>query len=96
MLSSGDQFPDGEERRLFYVAMTRAKKAVVFITNKYRKSKFIKELEPLLNNHDRTAIRCPRCGHGEIIKRQGPFSEFYGCTNWEYGCDYRSKQPPTL
>lgn len=96
VLSSGDQFPDGEERRLFYVAMTRAKKAVVFITNKYRKSKFIKELEPLLNNHDRTAIRCPRCGHGEIIKRQGPFSEFYGCTNWEYGCDYRSKQPPTL
>ena len=69
VLSSGDQFPDGEERRLFYVAMTRAKKAVVFITNKYRKSKFIKELEPLLNNHDQTAIRCPRCGHGEIIKR---------------------------
>lgn len=97
VLSSGDQFADGEERRLFYVAMTRAKKAVVFITNKYRKSKFIKELEPMLGqSRAQGVIRCPRCGHGEIVKRRGPFSDFYGCTNWEYGCDYRSKQPPEL
>ncbi len=43
LTQSGDSFPHAEERRLFYVAMTRAKKKV-WITYKGSGSSFIKEL----------------------------------------------------
>ncbi len=43
LTQSGDSFPHAEERRLFYVAMTRAKKKV-WITYKGAGSSFIKEL----------------------------------------------------
>ena len=93
LLSSADQFADGEERRLFYVAMTRAKKAVIFLTNKYRKSKFIRELQQAVDDSTHSP-RCPKCGDGELVKRHGPHGEFYGCTNWEFGCDYTTNHLP--
>ena len=37
-------YPFEEERRLFYTALTRAKKDVYLITNKYNPSLFIKEI----------------------------------------------------
>ncbi len=40
----GDPFPSAEERRLFYVALTRARKAVYLITDPVRPSPFVKEL----------------------------------------------------
>lgn len=43
LTQSGDSYPHAEERRLFYVAMTRAKKKV-WITYKGAGSSFIKEL----------------------------------------------------
>ena len=46
LLSGADHYENGEERRLFYVAMTRAKNQVYFFTNKFSPSKFITELEP--------------------------------------------------
>ena len=45
MLSDADQFENGEERRLFYVALTRAKERVILVADCAHKSKFIKELE---------------------------------------------------
>ena len=45
LLSQEDQFPNGEERRLFYVAMTRAKREVHILSNKNYPSKFIKDLK---------------------------------------------------
>ncbi len=45
LLSKADQFENGEERRLFYVAMTRAREKVYFIADSSCKSKFIAELE---------------------------------------------------
>ena len=44
LLSSGDDFPNAEERRLFYVAMTRAKEKVWLLHNA-NPSAFIKELK---------------------------------------------------
>ncbi len=92
LLSSADQFENGEERRLFYVAMTRTKKHVIFLTDKYRKSKFIKEIK----DEDNTVNNlCPKCGNGELIKRSGPGYLFYGCSNWAYGCTFTTSNPPT-
>lgn len=93
LLSESDHFENGEERRLFYVAMTRAKKHAAFITNKYRKSKFIKEIQSETEDLD---SRCPRCGNGELVKRSGPGYLFYGCTNWAYGCSYSTSTPPSV
>ena len=46
LLSKSDQFPNGEERRLFYVALTRSKKKTFITTNTTYKSKFIDEIDP--------------------------------------------------
>ncbi len=90
LLSKADQFENGEERRLFYVAMTRAKEKVYFIADRSYKSKFISELEvesgiPIIK-------KCPRCRTADLVKRSGikngkPWA-FWGCTNYVYGCDY--------
>jgi DNA helicase IV len=47
LLSTEEQFENGEERRLFYVAMTRAKEKLYLVADDYHKSKFIKEVETL-------------------------------------------------
>lgn len=51
LLSEADQFEHGEERRLFYVAATRAKENVYFIAYRKSKSKFIVELEEYKLQH---------------------------------------------
>ena len=38
-----------EERRLFYVAVTRAKEDLFIYSQEGNKSKFIKEIEPFVN-----------------------------------------------
>lgn len=91
LLSSSDQFENGEERRLFYVAMTRTKRHVTFVTDRYRKSKFIKELQ---DENDERVTKCPKCGNGELIKRSGKGYLFYGCSNFAYGCSYSTSKPP--
>lgn len=93
LLSSADQFENGEERRVFYVAMTRTKTHVIFIAERSRKSKFIKELQDEDETRD---ARCPKCGNGELIKRSGAGYLFYGCSNFSYGCDYTTSTPPVV
>ena len=58
LLSEADQFENGEERRLFYVAMTRAKEMVYFVADSSYKSKFISELE--IESGDSTIKKCPK------------------------------------
>ncbi len=86
LLSEADQYENGEERRLFYVAMTRAKEKVYFIADSSYKSKFIKELE--LGNNQVGIRKCPRCLTADLVLRNGPYGQFYGCSNYLYGCDY--------
>lgn len=91
LLSSADQFENGEERRLFYVAMTRAKEITYFITDIFSKSKFITELEG--KEQDSKIKKCPKCKTADLVKKSGvkngrPWS-FYGCTNYIYGCEYK-------
>jgi len=89
LLENSDSYPDAEERRLFYVAMTRAKKKVILVTLKDRESYFFYEL------HDRYAEKmkqeafiCPLCG-GRLRHRSGRYGEFFGCENYKTtGCRY--------
>lgn len=91
LLSEADQFEHGEERRLFYVATTRAKENVYFIADSSSKSKFIAELE--VDTGDTTIKKCPRCKTANLVKKSGMANgrkwAFYGCSNYRYGCDYK-------
>jgi DNA helicase-4 len=90
LLSKADQFPNGEERRLFYVAMTRAKKQVYFLVNNEYTSKFIDEIEA---NEQITALQCEWCDNGKLIERKGPYGFFYACNNSHY-CNFTKKIEP--
>ena len=91
LLSEADQFENGEERRLFYVAMTRAKENVFFVADSSYKSKFIAELE--IESDNSMIKKCPRCVTADLVKRNGTTNgrqwAFYGCSNFMYGCDYQ-------
>ncbi|MCZ8158426.1 MAG: UvrD-helicase domain-containing protein [Rhizobiaceae bacterium] len=90
-----DVFPFAEERRLFYVAMTRARKQVRFYTTLAAPSRFLLELAK--NGHikieaiDGEPIEpCPACGQGRLQLRNGKYGSFYGCTRFP-ACDFKRK-----
>ena len=89
MLEGSDTFPDAEERRLFYVAMTRAKRKVWLVTLKDNKSEFAEELISEYGEEIRKeAFSCPLCG-GRLVRKSGRFGEFYGCSNYSTtGCRF--------
>jgi len=92
LLSEADQFENGEERRLFYVAMSRARERVFFIADSSYKSKFIAELE--VDCGDTNQRKCPYCKTSDVILKKtgttknGDNYKFFGCSNYLYGCDY--------
>lgn len=91
LLSKSDQFINGEERRLFYVALTRSKRKTFITTNSTYKSKFINEIDP--NYIEDPQSKCPVCKKGSKIKQEGisrngnPYIK-YTCSNWNFGCEY--------
>lgn len=91
LLSKSDQFTNGEERRLFYVALTRSRKRTFITTNSTYKSKFIDEINP--NYSLDVKSKCPICIEGDKLIKEGvnkigkPYTK-YSCSNWKFGCDY--------
>ena len=86
LLSDKEGFSYAEERRLFYVALTRTKnKVILLIPND--QSIFISELiedNELLFQSDNVNISCPYCKKGNIIVRLNKKnnSNFLGCSNY--------------
>ena len=102
-----ETYEHAEERRLFYVALTRARRAVTLITDPTRISSFVVELldagkvtingaTPSVANGGADGIEvCPRCGSGVLVVRQGPYGRFIGCTNYRTEhCTYRRPLQP--
>lgn len=100
LLPIGDDYRHAEERRLFYVALTRAKHHVYLLTHPYRSSNFVRELiedgypvalidkNLTLQNADNfiTSSPCPACKTGFLTPRDG-HSSFLGCSHYPY-CHY--------
>lgn len=89
LLDGSDRFPFAEERRLFYVAMTRAKKKLWLLVPQGNESDFAKELISLYSDEiNRAEWTCPKCG-GRLVRRSGKNGEFWGCSNFsKFGCKY--------
>ena len=93
VLSEKDSYRYGEERRLFYVALTRTKTYTYLMVDVNKPSEFIDEIIDkcyLINKEaikDDNPIYCPSCSSGTLKLRKYDGREFYGCSNYPY-CSY--------
>jgi DNA helicase IV len=94
-MPEGEDFRFAEERRLFYVALTRAKRLVTIYTEVHRRSEFIAEIERQAGPMDvrfedefaKGLRTCPRCQVGIVSTRTGKYGDFLGCSRFPR-CDY--------
>jgi len=100
-MPSGDDYPFSEERRLFYVALTRARQTVTLITLERKESPFIAELVrdrgiPIEDASGAQVISemCPRCSDGFLTQRKGKYGPFIGCARYPK-CDFTRNLPRT-
>ncbi|MDN5638501.1 MAG: UvrD-helicase domain-containing protein, partial [Staphylococcus equorum] len=91
-----------EERRLFYVALTRAKEKVYLIgergsifLDEIIKDQNFKELIYIPQDEHKPANSeippewlCPKCNQGRIWKKTGPYGEFMACNRYP-NCNYK-------
>lgn len=81
LLHEGDKFENAEERRVFYVAITRARHKNFLLYNELNPSKFLTEIKEGYDITAQASETCPEC-EGILIRRKGPYSEFWGCSNY--------------
>lgn len=97
VLNCSENFPYAEERRLFYVAITRTKNHTFLVAPEKNYSQFLdemitnKSISPELENKLDLSNppKCLKCGKGTLILRTNPTNntEFLGCSNFPH-CDY--------
>jgi DNA helicase IV len=94
VLSKSEDYPHAEERRLFYVALTRARHAVHLVVDRSSPSSFISEIKnyhglvELVGAAGVQTIDCPSCQTGKLVQRTSRYGVFYGCSYYPL-CDYR-------
>ena len=91
VLSEKDNYPFAEERRLFYVALTRTKTYTYLLVDKNNPSVFINEIindchiiNKPVNDNLVKPIKCPSCLSGTMVLREHEGQKFYGCSNYPY------------
>lgn len=96
-MPDGDTYPLGEERRLFYVALTRARRSVAMFTVSGKRSAFLDELErdgavqvTTLDGQPVKERRCPACGTGVIVKKTGKHGDFHSCSAYPR-CEHKPR-----
>jgi DNA helicase-4 len=100
VLAEQERFEHAEERRLFYVAITRAKHAAFLMAPESGSSAFIRELEGsayatvTLGAEPASLVRCPTCKSGLLSLRTGKNGTFVGCSNYPR-CTFRAGACPT-
>jgi len=88
-MAAPDSFPHAEERRLFYVALTRARRSVLLVTCAGRESPFLIELIQAgalrvrsSAGADITPVICPKCRKRIMRRRKGRRGPFLGCDGY--------------
>jgi DNA helicase-4 len=89
VMAGQQEFPNAEERRLFYVALSRAKHRTFILTDDHRRSLFVDELEGpeyyglvIESGAATRQVACPLCEGGRLVSREGDFGRFWGCSNF--------------
>jgi DNA helicase-4 len=103
LLPPSEAFQHAEERRLFYVALTRARTRSFVLADRSKYSSFIKELNEEFgdsvefNDTEGTVwdqhCHCPSCKSGMLILRDGAYGNFFSCSNYPR-CDYKENTCP--
>ena len=90
VLAEPEGHANAEERRLLYVAMTRARCRAYLLADGGTPSAFVKDLmrdSGVGTFGRRTAddVGCRECGTGRLVRRRGVEGDaFYGCSNYPY------------
>ncbi|PMZ72320.1 hypothetical protein C1X65_20935 [Pseudomonas sp. FW305-70] len=99
VMPKGDTYLHGEERRVFYVALTRARRSVAMFTVTARNSPFLTEMVKDgvvmvtdINGEPIQEERCPVCLHGVVLQRTGKFGDFKSCSGFPR-CKYKPEKP---
>ena len=90
VLTQGENYMFAEERRLFYVAITRTKNRTFVLTDNRSPSIFFREFKEseyccfvhIRQNNDESKTHCPRCKTGELLKVEHDGKSFIGCSNY--------------
>ena len=104
VLPQPETYAFAEERRLFYVALTRAKEKVYLISE--RGSVFLEEIckdqnfkefihipqdeHNPINSDIPPEWLCPKCRQGRLWKKNGRYGPFMACNTYP-NCDYTRK-----
>ena len=101
VLAAPEAHPNAEERRLLYVAITRARRQVFLLADGRTPSAFANELVEggydvtVFGRQPEDDVPCPRCTEGRLVRlensRDG--STFYGCLNFPL-CEHTSRACP--
>ena len=101
VLSNLDNYNFAEERRLFYVALTRTKNVTYLMAPLQGQSIFCEELteefhinqEPVSGINVPKKAMCPKCKKGYLVIRENSHdgNVFLGCSNYPF-CDESFKQ----
>lgn len=98
-MPDAETFRYAEERRLFYVALTRARKSVHLIARSGRESEFVVELirqggiVMAGTTEAPPPDPCPKCSRGLLVQKKGRYGLFMSCSRYP-ACDGKVRQPP--
>lgn len=92
-MPNAETFTAAEERRLFYVALTRASRQVRLYTSLTKPSRFVTELvsreQLVVEPVDGEALEtCPKCGIGVVRRVTSGYAPFHACTTYPR-CDFK-------
>lgn len=96
VLATPEAFPHAEERRLFYVALTRARLSVHAIAGEGAPSVFVTEIREFGADVELRGgvlvepVNCRRCKTGVMLLRSGPHGAFYSCSHYPL-CGHKEK-----
>ncbi len=101
VMAAPEAHPNAEERRLLYVALTRARRQVFLLAEGGPPSAFATEL--IASKRDVTVfgrppegdVPCPLCKEGRLVRRENARGDsvFYGCSNWPR-CEHTGRPCP--
>jgi DNA helicase-4 len=93
-MPEAESFPYAEERRLLYVALTRARRLAMLYTVEAQVSEFLIELQgdpyriPIRRGDSASTSKvCLACGRGLLVRKQGRHGAFLGCSRFP-ACDH--------